>query len=31
MSVDHPTAVAVDGGRRQVLTRRSRLLVAATP
>ncbi|MBU3749533.1 MAG: hypothetical protein FGM52_03635 [Mycobacterium sp.] len=30
MSVDHPTAVAVDGGRRQVLTRRIRLLVAAT-
>jgi len=30
MSVDHPTAVAVDAGRRQVLTRRIRLLVAAT-
>jgi len=30
MSVDHPTAVAVDGGRRQVLTRRIRLLVATT-
>ena len=30
MSVDHPTAVAVDAGRRQVLTGRIRLLVAAT-
>jgi divalent metal cation (Fe/Co/Zn/Cd) transporter len=30
MSVDHPTAAAVDAGRRQVLTRRIRLLVAAT-
>lgn len=30
MSVDHPTAVAADAGRRQVLTRRIRLLVAAT-
>lgn len=30
MSVDHPTAVEADGGRRQVLTRRIRLLVAAT-
>ncbi|MCI4675144.1 cation diffusion facilitator family transporter [Candidatus Mycolicibacterium alkanivorans] len=30
MSVDHPTAVAVDADRRQVLTRRIRFLVAAT-
>ncbi|WP_071287344.1 cation diffusion facilitator family transporter [Mycolicibacterium llatzerense] len=30
MGVDHPTAVEADGGRRQVLTRRIRLLVAAT-
>jgi len=30
MNVDHPTAVAVDAGRRQVLTRRIRLLVAGT-
>ena len=30
MSVDHPAAVAVGPGRRQVLTRRIRLLVAAT-
>jgi len=30
MSVDHPTAAAVDASPRQVLTRRIRLLVAAT-
>lgn len=30
MSVDHPTAVGMDAGRRRVLTRRIRLLVAAT-
>lgn len=30
MSVDHPTAVVVDAGRRQVLTRRIRFLVAGT-
>lgn len=30
MSVDHPIAVAVDAGRRQLLTRRIRLLVATT-
>ncbi len=30
MSVDRPIAVAVDAGRRQVLTRRIRLLVTAT-
>ena len=30
MSVDHPAAVVVDAGRRQVLTRRIRFLVAGT-
>jgi divalent metal cation (Fe/Co/Zn/Cd) transporter len=30
MSFDHPTAVGLDAGRRQVLSRRIRLLVAAT-
>lgn len=30
MSVDHPTAAVVGPGRRQILTRRIRLLVAAT-
>lgn len=30
MTVDHPTVAAVDAGRRQVLTRRIRMLVATT-